>query len=176
MMPDVSRFLHCALVLVTFTACTRPTPQPVRDPSHPDLRLEQVAIRSWSGDTLRVVTTATRLDVFREVGTPGDVVASDAGVLLVADGTRLSAPVVTGNLFSGQFVGQGGVRLEGPNSLRAATPTVAFDRAQGVGGLAWSDAGVVLTQPGLHLEASGFSFDVVDEHATFDDAKTRFSP
>ena len=176
MMPAVSRFLHCALVVVICSACTKPMAQPVRDPSHPDLRLEQVAIRSWSGDKLRVVTTATRLDVFREVGTPGEVVALDAGVLLVADGTRLSAPVVTGNLFSGQFVGHGGVTLVGPNSLQAATPTVSFDRALGTGGLAWSDAGVVLTQPGLHLEATGFSFDVVDEHATFDEAKTKFSP
>lgn len=176
MMPAVFRFLHSALVMLTFSACTKPAPQPVRDPSHPDLRLEQVAIRSWSGDTLRVVTTATRLDVFREVGTPGDVVASDAGVLLVADGTRLSAPIVTGNLFSGQFVGQGGVTLEGPHSLRAATATVAFDRALGGAGQASSDAGVVLTQPGLHLEATGFSFDVADEHATFEQAKTKFSP
>lgn len=176
MMPAVSRFLHGALLTLAFSACTRPSPQPVRDPSQPDLRLEQVAIRSWSADQLRVVTTATRLDVFREVGTPGEVVASDAGVLLVADGTRLSAPLVTGNLFSGQFEGKGGVRLVGPNSLRAATATVAFDRALGGAGQASSDAGLVLTQPGLRLEATGFSFDVADEHATFDQAKTTFAP
>ena len=132
-----------------------------------------MAIRSWSGDTLRVITTATRLDVFREVGTPGDVKAYDAGVFLVADGTRLSAPEVTGNLFSGQFEGRGGVRLVGPNSLIAATPTVAFDRTAG---LVSSDAGVVLTRPGMRLEATAFSFEVAEEHATFEQARTNFTP
>jgi hypothetical protein len=160
---------------IVLSGCSRP-PQPVRDPSHPDLRLERVAIRSWSGDQLRVITTATRLDVFREVGTPGDVVAYDAGVLLVADGTKLSAPLVTGNLFSGQFVGSGGVRMAGPKGLSAATPSVAFDRALGTAGQASSDAGLVLTQPGFHLESTGFTFDVADEHATFEQARTDFSP
>ncbi len=143
----------------------------MRDPSHPDLRLEGVAIRSWSSDKLRVVMTATRLDLFREVGTPGEVVATDAGVLIVADGSRLSAPMVTGNIFSGQFEGKGGVRMVGPDSLAAATPTVAFDRALG---LAASDAGVVLTRPGLRLEAESFSYEVGDEHATFVRARTDF--
>ena len=163
------RFL---LLLFLLNACARPA-QPVRDPSHPDLRLERVAIRSWSGDTLRVITTATRLDVFREVGTPGDVKAYDAGVLLVADGTWLNAPEVTGNLFSGQFEGRGGVRLVGPNSLLADSPTVAFDRTAG---LVSSDAGVVLTRPGMRLEAAAFSFEVAEEHATFEQARTNFTP
>lgn len=169
----MSRLLPlCVLLLLS---CERPA-QPVRDGSHPDLRLEGVAIRSWSSDQLRVVTTATRLDVTRELGTPGDVTAWDAGVLLVSDGSRLHAPLVTGNLFAGQFVGQGGVTLTGPGGLVATTPTVAFDRAQGNGGLATSDAGVVLTQPGLRLEATAFSYDLGDEHATFEQPKTRFAP
>ena len=142
----------------------------MRDPSLPDLRLEQVAIRSWSSDQLTSVTTAQRLDFFREVGTPGDVIAWDAGVLLVADGTRVSAPLVTGNMFSGQFEGKGGVVMSGPGELRAQTPVVAFDRNAG---LASGDAGVVLTQPGLVLEAKGFSFDLAEQHATFDQAKTK---
>jgi hypothetical protein len=123
-----------------------------------------------------VKTTATRLDIFREVGTPGDVIAWDAGVLLIADGTQLKAPLVTGNLFAGQFTGTGGVTLAGRHSLRADTETVTFDRAQGAGGIATSDAGLVLTQPGLRLEAAGFTFDVAEEHATFEQAKTRFAP
>ncbi len=167
--------LRLRFLILALCSCSRP-PQPVRDPSHPDLRLEQVAIRSWSGDTLRVVTTANRLDVFREVGTPGDVMVHDAGVFMVADGSKLSAPIVTGNLFSGQFEGKGGVTLAGPNELRAATPTVAFDRSQGTAGVASSDAGVVLTRPGLRLTATGFSFDVAQEHASFDQARTDFSP
>lgn len=162
-------------LLLFLGACPRP-PQPVRDPTHPDLRLDRVAIRSWSNDQLRVLTTATRMDVFREIGTPGEVIAWDAGVLLLADGTQLSAPLVTGNLFAGQFTGKGGVTLAGPRSLRADTETVTFDRAQGAGGLAASDAGVVLTQPGLRLTATGFTFDVADEHATFDQARTEFAP
>lgn len=172
---DKVRRLRIWLSLLLMCSCSR-SPQPVRDPAHPDLRLERVAIRSWSADTLRVVTTANRLDVFREVGTPGDVVLSDAGVLLIADGTRLSAPMVRGNLLSGQFEGRGGVTLSGPNDLRAATPTVAFDRTLGTAGQASSDAGVVLTRPGLRLEATSFTFDVADEHATFEQAKTRFTP
>ena len=161
--------------LVLMFSCARP-PQPVRDASHPDLRLERVAIRSWSGDVLRVVTTANRLDVFREVGTPGDVVVYDAGVLLIADGTRLSAPLVTGNFFAGQFEATGGVQLAGPNELRAATPTVAFDSKLGTAGQASSDAGVVLTRPGLRLQATGFTFDLADERATFEQVKTDFTP
>ncbi len=163
------------LTLSLMCSCSRP-PQPVRDPSHPDLRLERVAIRSWSADSLRVVTTASRLDVFREVGTPGDVVVYDAGVLLIADGTRLTAPLVTGNFFSGQFEGRGGVTLAGPHELRAATPTVAFVSARGTAGQASSDAGIVLTRPGLQLEATGFTFDLAEEHATFEQAKTKFNP
>ena len=116
------------------------------------------------------MTTAGRLDFFREVGTPGDVIAWDAGVLLVGDGTEVHAPLVTGNLFSGQFEGKGGVQLSGPGGLRGQTPVMAFDRTAG---LASSDAGVVLTQPGLQLEASGFSFDVAEQHATFEQAKTK---
>lgn len=169
------RGLRVGVLMLVVCSCSRP-PQPVRDPSHPDLRLEQVAIRSWSNDSLRVVTTASRLDVFREVGNPGDVVVHDAGVLIVRDGTRLSAPLVTGNLFSGQFEGKGGVKLAGPNELRAASPVVAFDRAQGVAGLASSDAGLQLTRPGLRLEASSFTFDVADEHASFEQARTEFKP
>lgn len=169
----MSRLVPVCVVLLL--ACERPA-QPVRDGNHPDLRLEGVAVRSWSGDQLRVVTTATRLDVTRELGTPGDITAWDAGVLLVSDGTRLHAPLVTGNLFAGQFVGQGGVTMTGRGGLEAATPTVAFDRALGTGGLASSDAGVVLSQPGLRLEAAAFSYDLGDEHATFEQAKTRFEP
>lgn len=176
MMPAVFRSLASASLLLALGGCTRPPPQPVRDPSHPDLQLEQVAIRSWSADQLKVVTTADKLDVFREVGTPGDVIAYDAGVLLVAEGTQLHAPRVTGNLFAGQFEGKGGVTIEGQNGMRAATATVAFDRALGGAGQASSDAGLVLTQPGLKLEATGFSFDVAEEHATFEQAKTVFKP
>jgi hypothetical protein len=173
MMRRVSRF-HWSLV-VLLAACERP-PQRVQDPGLPDMRLEQVQIRAWSDDRLTTVTTASRLDVYRELGTPGDVVASDAGVTLVSNGTKLRAPRVTGNLFAGQFVGQGGVTMETPTGVRAATPTVAFDRAAGNGGLAWSDAGVVLVQPGLRLEAEAFTYDVGDEHATFEKAKTVFTP
>ena len=167
--------LRLCFLIVLACSCSRPA-QPVRDPSHPDLRLEQVSIRSWSNDTLRVVTTANRLDVFREVGNPGDVVVHDAGVLIVRDGTQLSAPLVTGNLFSGQFEGKGGVKLAGPNEVRASSPSVTFDRAQGAAGIASSDAGVQLTRPGLKLEASAFTFDVADEHASFEQAKTEFKP
>jgi hypothetical protein len=53
---------------------------------------------------------------------------------------------------------------------------VSFDRAQGAGGIASSDAGVQLTRPGLKLEASSFTFDVADEHASFEQAKTEFKP
>lgn len=156
-------------------ACERP-PQPVRDGSHPDMRLQHVAIRSWSGDRLQVVTTATRLDVTRELGTPGDVKAWDAGVTLVGDGTHISAPLVTGNLFAGQFEGTGGVTLESGGGMRAQTPVVAFDRAQGGGGVAASDAGVVMVQPGLRLEATGFVYDLAAQHATFEQPKTWLTP
>lgn len=173
MMRAVARLLPLGVVLLL--ACERSAP-PVRGGDHPDLRLEGVSIRSWSQDRLRVITTATRLDVTRELGTPGDVTAFDAGVLLVSDGTQLLAPVVTGNFFAGQFVGKGGVTMAGPGGLRASSPTVAFDRAQGNGGLATSDAGVELVQPGLRLEATGFSYDLGDQHARFEQPRTRFSP
>ena len=41
------------------------------------------------------------------------MIAWDAGILLVGDGTEVRAPLVTGNLFSGQFEGKGGVQLRG---------------------------------------------------------------
>ena len=173
---------RCFLFFLFFilSACSGP-PEPVRDPSHPDLRLERVAIRSWSADKLRVVMTATRLDLFREVGTPGDVVATDAGLLIVADGSRLTAPLVTGNIFSGQFEGKGGVRMAGPGSLAAGTPAVAFDRAAG---LASSDAGVVLTRPqggvvritGDALRASLSEPRAHPPRITIEGANLRFEP
>ena len=83
---------------------------------------------------------------------------------------------VTGNLFAGQFEGQGGVTLEGPGGMRAETLVVAFDRAQGGGGVAASDAGVVMVQPGLRLEAASFVYDLSAQHATFEQAKTHFTP
>lgn len=173
MMRRVSRFLPGVVFLLL--ACERPAPR-VEAPAEPDMRLQQVEIRSWSGDSLRAVTTASRLDVFRGFGTPGNVVATDAGVLLVTDGTKITAPLVTGNLFAGQFVGQGGVTMVTPKGARAQTPVVAFDRAAGAGGIASSDAGVTLVQPGVRLEAEGFTYDVADEHATFERAKTDFTP
>lgn len=167
--------LALAVLLLLVTACTRAPEPPPAGPLHPDLRLQGVAIRSWAGAELRVITTATRLDLYRERGPPGEVVASDAGVRFVSNGSLLRAPLVTGNLFAGQFVGQGGVTLDGPGGLRAQTERVAFDRALGAGGEASSDAGVRLTQPGLELQAAGFTFDVNDEHATFFDVRSTFS-
>lgn len=170
----VSRLVYlCVLVLV---GCERPAPPPERDPTKADLSLENVTIRSYDRGQLQVVTTAQRLDAFREVGTPGDLVALDAGVLLVRDGTQLSAPVVRGNFLAGQLEGQGGVTLRGPKGLSGHTDHVTFDRQQGTAGLAFSDAGVVLTQPGSRLTATGFTADLADEHITFENAQTRFSP
>ena len=166
--------MRWALFLVVLCgACSRPA-SPQRDPTKADLALKQVSVRSYSGGSLRVVTTADTLDVFREAGTPGDLVAHDAGVLLVRDGTRLTAPLVTGNFLSGQLEGTGGVVMFGKGGLRAKSPHVAFDRAQGAGGMASSDAGVWLAQPGLTLTADGFVMDLADEHATFERAKTEF--
>ena len=51
--------LRPGFLILALCSCSRP-PQPVRDPSHPDLRLEQVAIRSWSGDTLTPTGTPAR--------------------------------------------------------------------------------------------------------------------
>lgn len=164
-----------AVSLLCF-ACERPAPPPPRDPSQADLALTGVTIRSYTRGELQVVTTAQKLDAFREVGTPGDLVALDAGVLLVRDGTRLTAPVVRGNFLNGQLEGSGGVTMVGPKGLQGATERVAFDRTQGTAGVASSDAGVSLTQPGSELRATGFSVDLADEHVTFDQPTTRFQP
>jgi hypothetical protein len=171
--PRVQRFVALSLVLF---ACERPAPPPLRDPSQADLALTGVTIRSYTRGELQVVTTAQKLDAFREVGTPGDLLALDAGILLVRDGTRLTAPMVRGNFLSGQLEGSGGVAMVGPKGMRGATERVAFDRTQGTAGVASSDAGVSLTQPGSELRASGFTADLADEHVTFDDATTRFQP
>jgi len=133
-------------------------------------------MRSWSGSKARVVTTADTLEAWREVGTPGALTARDAGVLLVRDGTRLRADLVTGNFLSGQLEGRGDVQLLGPNGMKATTTVVALDRTAGAGGVASSDAGLQLTQPGFELQASSFSIDLADEHATFEQATTRISP
>lgn len=133
-------------------------------------------MRSYSGGALRVVTTADRLDAYREVGTPGDLRAVDAGVTIVRDGTLLRAPVVTGNFLSGQLQGSGGVTMLGKGDVRAATESVFFDRNQGTAGVASSDAGLVFDQPGTTLTASGFVVDLADEHLSFTDAKTELRP
>lgn len=171
--PTWARPTRWLLATLGLASCMcAPSPSPKTAQALPDLRLEQVAARSWSNDKLALISTASRLEVFREVGTPGDFVAYDVALTFPSHGTRLSAPLVTGNLLSGQFTGQGGVRLEGPDSLRGAAPTVSFDRARGSGGEAWSDAGVVLTRPRLRLEATAFAFDVAEERASFHQVKT----
>jgi hypothetical protein len=137
--------------------------------------MQGVSVRSYSGGALRVLTTADSLEVFREVGTPGDLVARDAGVLIVRDGTKLKAPRVTGNFLSGQLEGSGGVTMTGPGGVLGRSEHVAFDRAQGAAGVASTDAGVWLSQPGLTLEAQRFVMDMADEHATFEQAKTVFA-
>lgn len=155
-----------------FAACSRPQ-APSRDPSHPDLSLERVTVRSWEGTGLRVITTADSLSMSREGGAAGALVARDAGVTVLRDGTRVTAPLVTGNFLSGELEGEGGVRLTGPNELRAESPRVAYSRARG---LASSDAGVVVTQPGVELKAAGFTADVPEQSAEFEQADTRFTP
>lgn len=162
------------VVVLLLAACSRPAP-PARDPSQADLQLQQVSVRSYSGGQLRVITTADVLDVYREAGTPGDLVARDAGVLLVRDGTRLQAPRVTGNFVAGRLEAEGGVRLQGRGGVEGRSPRVAFDRAQGTGGVASSDAGVWLAQPGFTLEATGFVMELAEEHATFEQASTHFT-
>lgn len=137
--------------------------------------MQGVSVRSYSGGSLRVLTTADSLEVFRETGTPGDLVARDAGVLIVRDGTKLLAPRVTGNFLSGQLEGSGGVTMTGPGGVVGRSEHVAFDRAQGAAGVASTDAGVWLSQPGLTLEAQSFVMDMADEHATFEQAKTAFT-
>jgi hypothetical protein len=138
--------------------------------------MQGVSIRSYSAGSLHVITTADSLEVFQAEGTPGDLVARDAGVLLVRDGTRLLAPRVTGNFLSGQLEGTGGVTMSGPGGVKGRSDHVAFDRTQGAGGMASTDASVWLTQPGLKLEADGFVMDLGDEHATFERARTEFAP
>lgn len=163
------------LALVVLAACSRPAPPP-RDPSQADLQLRRVSVRSYSGGELRVVTTADVLDVFREAGTPGDLVAHDAGVLVVRDGTRITAPLVTGNFVAGRLEAEGGVRLTGRDGVVARSPRVTFDRSEGAGGVASSDAGVWVERPGASLEARAFVMDLAAERAAFEDVSSDFSP
>ena len=158
--------------LLLLSACAKPQP-PARDPSHPDLTLERVTVRSWDGTELRVVTTADSLSMTREGGAAGALVAFDAGVTVVRDGTHVTAPLVRGNFLAGDLEGEGGVSLRGANGLTAASPRVAYSRNLG---LASSDAGVVVQQPGLVINAAGFTANVVDETAEFQQADTRFTP
>lgn len=168
------RLVSALLLLVLHTvACTKPPPPaPARDPSQADLSLSGVTVRSYAAGALRVVTTADSLDAFREVGTPGDLRARDAGVTIVRDGTLLRAPLVSGNFLSGQLEGTGGVTMVGPSGVRAQTERVFFDRAQGTAGVASSDAGLRYEQQGTHLTASSFVLDLADEHVVFTDAQT----
>lgn len=158
--------------MVLLLACARPE-QAQRDPSGPDLVLERVTVRSWAGTELRVVTTADSLELAREGGDPGALTALDAGVTVLRDGTHVTAPVVRGNFLSGELEGEGGVRLRGPNELEAESPRVAYSRSRGV---ASSDAGVVVQQPGMTLNAAAFTADVVQQTAVFEQADTKFAP
>ena len=126
-----------------------------------------------NGTELRVVTTADSLSMTREGGAAGALVAFDAGVTVVRDGTHVTAPLVRGNFLAGDLEGEGGVSLRGANGLTAASPRVAYSRNLG---LASSDAGVVVQQPGLVINAAGFTANVVDETAEFQQADTRFTP
>lgn len=173
-MPRTHTSIYVSLALAV--SCAKPPAPPVRDSSQADLSLQGVTVRSYSGGSLRVVTTADRLDAFRDVGTPGDLRALDAGVTIVRDGTLLRAPTVTGNFLSGQLEGSGGVTMFGKNGSRGVTERVFFDRNQGAAGMASSDAGLVFDQPGTKLTASSFVVDLADEHVTFSDATTELTP
>lgn len=160
------------LLVLTLSSCARPS-QPVRDPSHPDLTLENVTVRSWNGAELRVITTAESLSLSREGGAAGMLTALDAGITVLRDGTHVTAPLVTGNFLAGDVEGQGGVKLSAPNEVRGQSPRVAYSRSLGI---ASSDAGVVVTQPGMTLEATGFTANVPEQSAEFENADTRFVP
>lgn len=154
-------------------ACTNARPT-VNDGgvSAADLELRGVAVRSYSGGALRVITTADRLEVFREVGTRGAVVGLDAGVWLASDGTTVHAPFVNGNLLDGHLEATGGVRLQNPRGRTASSPRMTVERFQSGTGVISSDAGLILDEPGLHLEATEFEFDLGEERATFMDARS----
>lgn len=166
--------MRSVAVLLLLTACARPTPSQ-RDPSRADLELTHVRMKTWANGTLNAVTTADHVEVFREAGTPGDVVAHDAGVLLVKDQTHITAPLVHGNFLNGQLEATGGVTMTRPGDVRATSPTVYFDRGAGNGGTAASDAGLHFHRPGLEVESEGFFVDVGDEHASFDGITSTFS-
>ncbi|MGV3624103.1 MAG: hypothetical protein ACO1OB_25020 [Archangium sp.] len=163
--------MRWALPVLTLLSCARPS-QPAREPSHPDLTLRNVTVRAWGGNGLRVVTTADSLWLSREGGAAGTLSARDAGITVIRDGVHVTAPLVTGNFLAGDVEGQGGVTLTAPNELRGESPRVAYSRSLG---LASSDAGVVVTQPGMRLDATGFTANVPEQSAEFDNADTRFT-
>jgi hypothetical protein len=160
--------------IVMLTSCSK-GPVPIRNPYAPDLELSSVLVRSYSNGQLKAVTRADRLEVFRESGTPGELVAHDAGVDLASDGTHLTAPLVRGNFMQGQLLGEGGVAMRTPQGLEGRTPRVWFDRNAGEGGQASSDAGVWLSQPQFELTADGFVMDLSSQHATFDGVIIHFN-
>lgn len=99
--------------------------------------------------------------------------AFDAGITVLRDGTHVTAPRVTGNFLAGDVEGQGGVKLTAPNDVKGESPRVAYSRSLGI---ASSDSGVIVTQPGMTLEAKGFTANVPEQSAEFEQADTRFAP
>lgn len=170
--PRLNALVRWLLPVLALLSCARPS-QPVRDPSHPDLTLENVTVLSWNGTELRVITTADSLSLSREGGAAGMLTARDAGITVIRDGTHVTAPIVTGNFLAGDVEGQGGVKLTAPNEVKGESPRVAYSRSLGI---ASSDAGVIVTQPGMSLEATGFTANVPEQSAEFENADTRFVP
>ena len=148
------------------TACDAPRVAPPQNTAQQsDVSLQNVTLKSWRGDHLRVVATASRLELDRS---SSRFAATTADARLLESGVALSAPHADGDQTARTVAATGGVALTGKDGLTGHTDAANFDGAQSTDGVATSSSPVEVKGPGLQLHANGFHFDVATQTCDFD--------
>jgi lipopolysaccharide export system protein LptC len=121
----------------------------------PELKLERVRFRVWSGAQLSARGKASRLTLRRD---STELTASDLSVELPRDGepVLISAPAGEGVLSERLFTVHGGVTVTRRDDV-ARTASARYAPLEGGGARVTGEEPVVMEGPGYRLDGSGFT-------------------
>ena len=153
-------------------ACTTPSAPAPRAPG-PELALDGVTLRVYRNSDPQLLARAAHLELARSTG---ELTARDVHFDFLADSASVDAPRLSGSLSSQAFELTGGVVLHS-GALTGRTEAAHFEGRDGLHGIASGVApiaveGVAAGRP-YSLTADRFRFDVAEQRATFEPARTK---
>ncbi len=168
------RALLAGLVLL---GCGREAEPPAPPAARPELTFEGLSLRVYRKGLPQLSVRAPHVELMR---TTGALSARDARFDFFVDAVTLEAPVLSGNIDTLSFDATGGVTFAssgGASQFVATTARAHFEGRSGARGLATgSDPIAVSGVQGGHpfsLTATGFRFDVEQQHATFEQVQSK---